>query len=599
MNIPDSQVKPGSVEFDAETARRARNPLLIAVIGTIAMMVSTAVIAVMAFQYGGWQLSTFAIAAAVLTIASLVSIVLIRLGRVELGIWLLIVAVQVLCVIGSTLVAGLGLGLASATLLTQLIALRALPAKQVSWAIGAGVVAAAAILLVEVFGLPFRVSAPALMQAFALFVCAAAVLIYGYFLIRQFGSLTLRAKLINTFLLVTLIPLALLAYLNDRNGRAAYTTSIGSGMKALASTQAQVIGDELDRQVTELRSLSQNTDLRGAVEASNAAVTGTSESIQAEIDRLDQQWRAADAANNDDDPLVYARLNGPLADRLRDFRTVLPDNVEVFITDKYGALVAATNRTSDYNQADEEWWQVSYASGKGATYIGQLEYDESSKTYASNIAVPMYAADGRTVVGVLRTTLRLKTLLDTLSAVRLGQTGRMELFIPGNQKLAEAGAEPIPVDELTVAQIEAAVESDYVEMTYGDIPSLVSQASVVTTDPEQAAAIAKLGWTLVVHQDQSEGLAPLKAQTRITRIAAPGCWWARRGRGDWCGTGVVRTDHPPHRHGQASDRGRRERAGACGGPRRDRHTGHILQHHGISVAADAARSGTTRGRADP
>ncbi len=524
MNIPDSQVKPGSVELNAKTTRQARNALWIAVIGTIAAAAWTWVCAIMAFQYGpgpggwdgNWQLTTFAVAAAVLASACLVSVVLIRLGRVELGIWLLIGAVLVVCVIGSTLVAGLGLGLASVALLTQIIALRALPTKQANWAIGAGVVATAAILLVEVFGLPFRVPAPALMQTLVPFACGAAVLIYGYFLYRQFGSLTLRAKLINVFLLVTFIPVGLLAYLNDRNGRATYTTNIGSGMKALANTQALVIGDELNRQITELRSLSQNADLRNAAEASNAAATGTRESIQAEIDRLDQQWRAADAANNDNDPLVHPRLNNPLADRLRDFRTILPDNVEVFITDKYGALVAATNRTSDYNQADEEWWQVSYGNGLGATYIGPLEYDESSKTYASNIAVPMYAADSRTVVGVLRTTLRLKTLLDTLNVVRLGQTGRMELFIPGRQKLAEAGEKPIPVDELTVAQIETAAESDYVEMTYDGIPSLVSQAPVTTADPEQAAAITQLGWTVVVHQNQSEGLAPLKAQTRIT-----------------------------------------------------------------------------------
>jgi GAF domain-containing protein/HAMP domain-containing protein len=518
MNIPESQVKSGSVESDAKTPRRAHNALRIAIIVTIAMLVLASVVAVMAFQYGGWQLSVFAVAAVVLTSILLVGVVLIRLGRVELGVWLLLGAVAVTCLIGSTLVAGLGLALASVTLLALVLAPQALPTKQANWVIAIGVVASAATLLVDVFGLPFRATAPALVQAAVPFVCGAAAAIYGYVLYRQFGSLTLRSKLINAFLLVTLIPLSLLAFLNDRNSRAAYTANIGSGMKALANTQALVIGDELDRQVTELRSLSQNSDLRSAAEASNAAATGTPESIQADIDRLDQQWRAADAANNDNDPLVYPRLNNPLADKLREFRTILPDNVEVFITDKYGALIAATNRTSDYNQADEEWWQVSYGNGQGATYVGPLEYDESSKTYASNVAVPMVAADGKTVVGVLRTTLRLKTLLDTLNVVRLGQTGRMELFIPGGQKLAEAGAEPIPVDEATLARIEAASKSDYVAMTYDGIPSLVSQALVITADPEQAGTIAQLGWIVVVHQDQSEGLTPLRAQTRTTAL---------------------------------------------------------------------------------
>jgi GAF domain-containing protein/methyl-accepting chemotaxis protein len=514
MNIPDSiKAKPG-----AETATRARNAFRIAVIGTAAMIVSTLFYVYLAFQYGGWQLFAFAAAATVLTVALLASIVLIRRGWVELGMWLLVGAVQVTFVIGSSLLAGLGVALASATLLTVVIATQTLPTKQANWAIGSGVIAGVAALLVDVFELPFRLPAPAPMLAFVPIICGAVVLVYGYLLYRQFGSYTLRAKLITAFLIVTLIPLGLLAYLNDRSTRIALAANIGSGIKALASTQALMIGNELDRQITELYALSQHTDLRNAAAVLNAAYTGTPASIQAEIDRLDLQWRAADAANDDNDPLVYPRLNNALAERLRDFRAILPDNVEVFVTDKYGALVAATNRTSDYNQADEGWWQATYDNGQGATFIGPLEYDESSKTYASNIAVPLYAADDKTVVGVLRTTLQLGKLFENLNVARLGQTGHAELFIPGRQKLAGQADKPIQVDATTAAQIQAGAKSDYIEMAYDGIPSLVSQAPVSTGNAERAAILGQLGWVVVVHQDQSEGLAPLQAQTRGTLV---------------------------------------------------------------------------------
>jgi len=42
---------------------------------------------------------------------------------------------------------------------------------------------------------------------------------------------------------------------------------------------------------------------------------------------------------------------------LRAFRELYPYHIEVFVTDAKGALVAATNRTSDYYQGDETWWQ--------------------------------------------------------------------------------------------------------------------------------------------------------------------------------------------------------------------------------------------------
>jgi hypothetical protein len=194
-----------------ETTARAHDAFRIAVIGVAVMIVSTLFYVYMAFQYGGWQLFAFAAAATMLTVALLASAVLIRRGRVELGMWLLLGAMQVTFVIGSTLIAGLGLALASASALTVIIAPQTLPTKRANWGVGTGVIAGVAALLVDVFELPFRLPAPAPMLAFVPIIIGAAVLVYSYTLYRQFGSYTLRAKLITAFLIVTLIPLGLLA----------------------------------------------------------------------------------------------------------------------------------------------------------------------------------------------------------------------------------------------------------------------------------------------------------------------------------------------------------------------------------------------------
>jgi GAF domain-containing protein/HAMP domain-containing protein len=515
MNIPgpQSQVKP-----DADTTTRAHNAFRFAVIGTIAIAVTTLFYIYLAFHYGGWQLFALVVTATVLTLALLSSAVLIRRGRVELGMALFLITMQVTFAITSALVAGLGWPMASAALLTIILAPQTLPSNRVNWAIGSGVIAGVAALLVDVLDLPFRLSAPEPMQVFIPIIIVAVVLIYGYFLFRQLGSYTLRAKLITAFLIVTLIPIALLAYLNDRNTRVTLTSSTGSSLKALANAQALLIGNELARQVAELLALGQTPDVRNAAIAANAYSGLLTPSLEDEINRLDQQWRAADAADNNNDPLVYARLNNPLAATLRDYRAILPENVEVFVTDKYGALVAATNRTSDYYQADEAWWQASYKEGQGAIYIGSPEYDESSKTYSCNVAIPLYSPDNTTAVGVLRTTIGLSKLFANLNVTRLGQTGRVELFIPGHQKLTGKADKPIPVDAATAAQIEASAKSDYIAMTYDGVPSLVSQSPIITSDPDRAAAIAGLNWVVIVRQDQAEGLAPIVVQSRATTL---------------------------------------------------------------------------------
>lgn len=57
---------------------------------------------------------------------------------------------------------------------------------------------------------------------------------------------------------------------------------------------------------------------------------------------------------------------------------------EVFVTNKYGANIAQTEKTSDYRQDDEEWWQIARERG---FYVSDVEYDESAGIYAISIGV--------------------------------------------------------------------------------------------------------------------------------------------------------------------------------------------------------------------
>lgn len=72
---------------------------------------------------------------------------------------------------------------------------------------------------------------------------------------------------------------------------------------------------------------------------------------------------------------------------------------EAFVTDNQGANVAAYPATSDYWQGDEEKWTASFNDGTGKVFIGPLEYDDSTKTYAVQISAPLY--DRGTTIGVL------------------------------------------------------------------------------------------------------------------------------------------------------------------------------------------------------
>jgi GAF domain-containing protein/HAMP domain-containing protein len=209
-----------------------------------------------------------------------------------------------------------------------------------------------------------------------------------------------------------------------------------------------------------------------------------------------------------------------MASELLKFQDRFPDYVEIFVTDQYGALVAMTNRTSHYYQADEPWWQAAYNGGQGAVYIGNPEYDESNVTYSLKIAIPIYGGNERNVIGILHTTYNLASLKKLLERVELGETGHMDLLLPEGQILALDGAKLEPVSPATLNRLQASAAANYSEIFYEGAPSLVSQAPVEAATGEQI--ITNLGWRVIVHQERQEALATVQDQQNVILLLTLG-----------------------------------------------------------------------------
>ena len=330
--------------------------------------------------------------------------------------------------------------------------------------------------------------------------------------LRTFTNLSLRTKLILAFLIVTTLSVSAVAFLNNRATSAELTAVAGNTLHQQAATQAQAVGDLLAQQVNTLQAFGLNKFVQEQVAAVNATYTGDTAAAQAQIQALDKRWVAA----GDDDPLIQGRLNNPVATELRKYRSAFPDNVEIFVTDKYGANVAVSNRTSDYFQADERWWQAAWNNGRGAVYIGQPEFDESSHSFSIVIAVPLYREESNAVIGILRTTYQLDKLIDLIAKVRVGATGRAQLFLPGGQFIAQDKT-VATLDPATAAQFQGS-SAGYSDFSYQGIRRFVSQVPLTTTTGD--SAIEKLGWQLVVYQDRAESLQPATIAIQTSLIVA-------------------------------------------------------------------------------
>ena len=328
---------------------------------------------------------------------------------------------------------------------------------------------------------------------------------------RQAWAGGLRNKLLAVLIGVTIIATgAVSAYVivtTINNLR----ENLARELSGVAVSHATQIGDLFNEQIDNLTAFSLGEVLQGRVREQNRYYQGDTAAIQAEIDAKDAQWRAADAANNNSDFLVRERLSNAAARDLLEYQKTFPDNAEIFITDIHGGLAAATNRTSDYNQADEAWWQAAYNYGQGAVYISDPEFDASANTLGIQVALPLRDRTSGKIIGILRTTYILRPLANILKQ-DIGESSSADIFIPGETVSRIHDGELETVDPQVLKNLQAVAGQDMTEMDFEGNPSVVSQAVVQSRNGNQS--IKNLGWIVVFHQNRSEAFAPVNAQIR-------------------------------------------------------------------------------------
>lgn len=124
----------------------------------------------------------------------------------------------------------------------------------------------------------------------------------------------------------------------------------------------------------------------------------------AEIQRIDKEWMEGKR-----EALVKDLTTNPCAVRLKQLVSERPAIGESFVMDDQGALVCASEKTSDYWQGDEAKWQRSYNGGKGALFIDRPKFDDSSNENLAQISFPVL--DGSKVIGAITVGIELKKLL--------------------------------------------------------------------------------------------------------------------------------------------------------------------------------------------
>ncbi len=176
----------------------------------------------------------------------------------------------------------------------------------------------------------------------------------------------------------------------------------------------QVLQGEINMKIEQSRKLVNLPQIQQALLESNNsfAQTGSPEEV---IRQIDQRWKSSDP--DIPNSVAYNLIHNSASDVLRSIMDA--DNksesqfkyAEIFVTNVYGANVAQSEKTSDYRQDDEKWWQKAKENG---LFLSEGGYDESAGVYSSDISIRILDENGN-FIGVLKAVINVESITEDLS----------------------------------------------------------------------------------------------------------------------------------------------------------------------------------------
>ena len=226
-------------------------------------------------------------------------------------------------------------------------------------------------------------------------------------------KLRIRTKFIGILVLAAVLPLVVALIAAELIGYGSYRRAQGSLFQSRAQGLAESLRLTMSAPVEALDDWVALADVHPLVvrEAAKLPPIATADLEQA-MAPIEQRW----AALGRDDPLLGGILENPLSAKLRLFQTVNPIFAEVLMTDALGRLIAATEKTTDYWQADETWWQHAAVLGEHHASVEGIHYDASARVHSLDVSIPIldWQAPEKPPVGVIKGVVNASPLFTNL-----------------------------------------------------------------------------------------------------------------------------------------------------------------------------------------
>jgi len=178
-----------------------------------------------------------------------------------------------------------------------------------------------------------------------------------------------------------------------------------------------------------------------ALQVSNEHYSRLSEQKRDEkIQSKNIKWKSISDQNNQ---FILEYTDNAVSQYLKIQQDNIKDEYgEIFITDKYGAIIATTAKLTTYAHGHKYWWKGAYNNGDGAVFFDDRGYDDSVGGYVLGVVVPI--KNGNEIIGILKANLNILGSIDEM-LLNVKKDKKEQLFLMRSDGLIvyKEGLEPL------------------------------------------------------------------------------------------------------------------------------------------------------------
>lgn len=205
------------------------------------------------------------------------------------------------------------------------------------------------------------------------------------------------------------------------------------------------VESHLEEKSAKAMALANTPLLREALRKSNEKYGNLSnEERKIQIDLLNRKWMETDIIQ---DPFIQSYMNNPVADHLKSHQQLFPEEFgEIFLTNRYGSIIATTKKLTTFAHSHKYWWVTSYNNGKGRIFLDDRGFDTSVGGYVLGVVIPIM--EKKEILGILKCNINiLGPISHMIEDFNNSNYGVLRLVRSGGLIIVSEGIEPLSTQE--------------------------------------------------------------------------------------------------------------------------------------------------------